>query len=48
MRKAIEYVAINEGYTIVLDASAITTIIWWSLEIDITDLVIERLKEMAR
>jgi Skp family chaperone for outer membrane proteins len=48
MRKAIEYVAINEGYTIVLDASAVTTIIWWSLEIDITDLVIERLKEMAR
>ncbi len=45
--KAIEYVAINEGYTIVLDANA-TSVIWLSQEIDITDLVVERLKAMAR
>ena len=46
--KAIEYVAINEGYTLVLDANATTTVIWWSEEIDITDLVIQRLRIMAR
>ena len=47
MLKAIEYIAINEGYTIVLDANAIS-VIWLSPEIDITELVINRLKAMAR
>jgi len=45
--KAIEYVAVNEGYTIVLDANA-TSVIWLSPEIDITNLVIERLVTRAR
>ncbi len=47
MLKAIEYVAINEGYTLVLDANDIS-VIWWSQEVDITDLVVNRLKAMAR
>jgi len=47
MLRAIEFVAINEGYTMVLDANDIS-VIWWSQEIDITDLVINRLKAMAR
>lgn len=47
MLKAIEYVAINEGYTLVLDANDIS-VIWWSQEVDITDLVVSRLKAMAR
>jgi outer membrane protein len=47
MLRAIEFVAINEGYTLVMDANDIS-VIWWSPEIDITDLVINRLKAMAR
>ena len=35
--QAIEYIAINDGYTIVLDANDIS-VIWLSQEIDITDL----------
>ena len=45
--KAIEYIAINEGYTIVLDANAVS-VIWLSPEIDITERVVNRLKVMAR
>ena len=45
--RAIEFVAINEGYTIVIDANDIS-VIWWSPEIDITELVVNRLKAMAR
>ncbi|MBN1687284.1 MAG: OmpH family outer membrane protein [Spirochaetales bacterium] len=45
--KAIEYIAINEGYTIVLDANAVS-VIWLSPEIDITELIVNRLKAMAR
>ena len=47
MLRAIEYVAINEGYTLVIDANDIS-VIWWSQEVDITDLVINRLKASAR
>jgi Skp family chaperone for outer membrane proteins len=45
--QSIEYIAINEGYTIVLDANDIS-VIWLSQEIDITDLVIHRLRIRAR
>ena len=45
--QAIEYIAINEGYTIVLDANDIS-VIWLSPEIDITDLIIHRLRIRAR
>ena len=45
--QAIEYIAINEGYTIVLDANDIS-VIWLSQEIDITELVIHRLRIRAR
>ena len=45
--QAIEYIAINEGYTIVLDANDIS-VIWLSQEIDITNLVINRLRIRAR
>lgn len=45
--KAIEFIAINEGYTLILDESD-QNIIWYSPEIDITDLVINRLRVLAR
>jgi len=45
--ESIEFIAINEGYTIVLDANDIS-VIWLSQEIDITDLVISRLRIRAR
>jgi Skp family chaperone for outer membrane proteins len=45
--KVIEYIAINEGYSIVMDAK--NPYIWWyNPEADITDLVIERLQQLAR
>jgi outer membrane protein len=44
--RAIEYVAIDEGYSAVLDASD-SRIWWYSQEIDITDLVISRLRAMS-
>ena len=45
--QAIEFIAINDGYTIVLDANDIS-VIWLSQEIDITDLIIRRLRIRAR
>ena len=45
--KAIEFIAVNEGYTIVFDVSD-KDIVWHSMEIDITDLVIRRLRALAR
>ena len=45
--EAIEFIAINEGYTIVLDANDVS-VIWLSQEIDITDMVIHRLRLRAR
>lgn len=45
--KAIEWVAINEGFTLVFDAAE-RNIIWWSMEVDITEMVIERLRVLAR
>ncbi len=42
----IKYVAENEGYSIVL-RSRDPDLMWWSSEIDITDLVLERLRELA-
>ena len=41
--KAIEYIAINEGFSIVLESTD-SRIWWFSKEIDITDLVIDRLR----
>lgn len=45
--KAIEFIAVNEGYTIVFDVTD-KDIVWHSMEIDITDLVIRRLRALAR
>ena len=45
--KAIEFISVNEGYTIVFDVSD-NDIVWHSMEIDITDLVIRRLRALAR
>ena len=45
--KAIEFIAVNEGYTIVFDVSD-KDIVWHSMEIDITDLFIRRLRALAR
>lgn len=43
LQDAIEYVAQSEGYTIVMrrDAAGLQ---WWSSEVDISDLVLERLR----
>ena len=43
----IEFIAVDEGYTLVVDSSDLN-IIWYSTEIDITDLVIQRLRALAR
>lgn len=43
---AIEYVAENEGYSIIL-RSQDPNILWYNREVDITDLVLERLRWMA-
>ena len=45
--KVIEYIAINEGYSMVFDARD-RNIWWYSKEADITDLVIKRLQLLAR
>ena len=45
--RAIEYIAVNEGYTLVLDDRD-TDIVWYSNEVDITDLIIHRLRALAR
>jgi len=43
---AIEYVAENEGYSIIL-RSQDPNILWYNREVDITELVLERLRWMA-
>lgn len=43
---SIAFIAVNEGYTLILDAAE-QNIIWYSPEIDITDKVIQRLKIIA-
>ena len=45
--KAIEFIAVNEGYAIVFDVSD-KDIVWHSMEIDMTELVIRRLRALAR
>jgi outer membrane protein len=45
--KEIEYVAENEGYSIVLRAQD-ADLMWWSPEVDITDMVLERLRQTSR
>jgi len=43
---AIEFVAISEGFTIVLMSGTQSGVFWWSSEVDITNKVIERLKQV--
>ena len=43
---AIEYVAENEGYSIIL-RSQDPNILWYNREVDITELILERLRWMA-
>lgn len=42
----IKYVAENEGYSVVL-RSRDPDLMWWSSEVDITDLVLERLRQIS-
>jgi len=44
--RAIEFVSIDEGYSAVLDAGD-SRLWWYSKEIDITDMVISRLRAMS-
>ncbi len=44
--KAIAYVAENQGYSIVLKSDD-PSILYWNQEVDITDKVIDRLKQIA-
>jgi outer membrane protein len=44
----IEYVAISEGYTVVLFSGLNTNLYWWSSEVDITQKVIARLKQTGK
>ncbi len=44
--KVIDFVAVDEGYSIVLDAGD-SRIFWFSKEIDITDMVISRLRAIS-
>lgn len=46
MMKEIEYIAESEGYSVIIKSSD-PNIIWWSQEIDITDLVLDRLMKKA-
>ena len=46
LQSAIRYVAEASGFTIVVSASD-DKLIWWSQEVDITDLVLERLRETS-
>lgn len=42
----IKYIAENEGYAVVL-RSRDPDLMWWSSEVDITDLVLQRLREIS-
>lgn len=46
LQAAISYVAEANGFTIVVSASD-DKLLWWSQEVDITDLVLERLRETS-
>ena len=45
--ESIEFVAINEGYSIIYDAED-TNILWYHKQVDLTDKVIEHLRALAR
>ena len=47
MVTAMEYVAESEGYTVILRSSD-PNLMWWSKEVDITELVIQRLLNVSR
>ncbi len=44
MLQAIEWVAMNEGYSVVVNASD-QGLVWWSKSVDVTDMVIQRLMQ---
>jgi len=44
----IEYIAISEGYTVVLNVDTENTVYWHSTEVDITQKVIDRLRQQTR
>ncbi len=46
LQAAISYVAESSGFTIVISAND-EKLIWWSQEVDITDLVLDRLRETS-
>ena len=45
--RTIEYIAIDQGYSLVV-ASDTSGLLWYSKEVDITDLVINRLRAITR
>lgn len=47
LQSAISFVAESQGFTIVVTAND-DKLLWWSEEVDITDLVLERLRAMSR
>jgi len=44
--REIDYIAESEGYSVIMKSSD-PNIIWWNSEVDITDLVLERLMQRA-
>lgn len=46
MQEAIQFVAESEGYTVVLRSDS-DGLQWWSVEVDISDLVVNRLIQVA-
>lgn len=47
IKEAVQYVCETEGYMLVLDKKA-SDLIWYSIEVDITDLVLKRLIQTNR
>ncbi|MFW6364234.1 MAG: OmpH family outer membrane protein [Spirochaeta sp.] len=47
IQQAVRFVSESEGYTVVLNASD-PNLQWWSTEVDITDKVIDRLRQSRR
>ena len=47
LNSAISFVAESNGFTVVVSAND-DKLLWWSQEVDITDLVLERLRSTAR
>jgi outer membrane protein len=46
MQEAIQFVAESEGYTVVLRSDS-DGLQWWSVEVDISELVVNRLIQVA-